>query len=191
MLKFLNCLTFALIFVAAAQAQGVISPNSFRLDTLRKAIESRQSNPPNREYLRRFPKTCWDFKRIFYGSNLDELSPAYEQHMALLQRLYSKYPQTVVSIWFGIATNCAWDADALSEVQDQLARYGSRQTKAFAETLNSIPRVKRQSIIRFLADVENHRAYPSYKIIQINLKKTGYRRLEKEFEQAKANRMAQ
>ena len=115
--------------------------------------------------------------------------PTHEKHLALLQSLSKKYPKEVISIWLGVATNCAWEANTLGYLQHQLAGFGAKDTKAFAAALLAKP-AEKQSIIRFLADVENHESYDDYKVIQKNLKQLGFEKLEKEFTTAKKERMS-
>jgi hypothetical protein len=126
---------------------------------------------------------------MFYGNDLDELYDTHSAHLALLQRLSAKYPKKVLSIWMGVATNGHWDADAIGILQDQLAEYGARHTKELAVALLSKPKNQRLSIIRFLADVENHYVYQEYQTIMKNLKTLGYGGLYRNFDAAKKERM--
>lgn len=173
----------------ASQVFAAVSPMSAKLEKLRQSVESAPTDSSVKEYLRAFPHACSTFKKTFYGKELDELYPTHEQHLALLKRLSAKYPKEAISIWLGVATNCAWEADALGILQHQLAGFGATDTKAFAAALLAKPTAQRLSIIRFLADVENHEAYDDYKVIQNNLKQLGLVKLEKEFAVAKKERM--
>jgi len=178
------------LVLMASHVLAAVSPMSARLEKLRQAVESVPIDSSQKEYLQVFPHTCSTFKKTFYGTDLDELYPTHEQHLALLQRLSAKYPKEVISIWLGVATNCAWKADALGYLQHQLAGFGATDTKAFAAALLAKSTDQRRSIIRFLADVENHEAYDEYKMIQKNTKQLGLVKLEKEFAAAKKERMS-
>jgi hypothetical protein len=168
----------------------IVSSKSEDLEKLRVAIESSPTDALSARYLQAFPRTCSAFRKTFYGTNLDELYPKYEEHLSLLRKLFARNRKEVISIWFGVAKDCAWEADALGMLQHQLAGYGASETQAFAAELLSFPPEERNSIIRFLADVENHDAYDEYKTIQANLKRAGSAVFEKEFAAAKKTRMA-
>lgn len=168
----------------------IVSSKSEDLENLRLAIESSPTDALTARYLQAFPRTCAAFYKTFYGTNLNELYSKYEEHLSLLNKLFAKNRKEVVSVWFGVAKECSWEADAVGMLQHQLAGYGASDTKAFAAELLSFPPGERSSIIRFLADVENHDAYDEYKTIQENLKRSGNTGLEKEFAAAKKTRMA-
>lgn len=185
-MRIIICIVVVLI---TSQVMAAVSPMSAKLEKLWQSIESNPSDSDKQQYLQTFPKTCSTFRKTFYGKNLDELYPTHEQHLALLQSLFGKNQNEVIAIWLGVATNCAWEADALGYLQHQLAGFGATDTKAFAAALLSKPVVERRSIIRFLADVENHDAYKDYKAIQKNLKQLGLGKLEGEFTAAKKERM--
>jgi hypothetical protein len=182
-------ISIALLFITS-QVLAAVSPMSAKLEKLRQSIESNPTVSAKKEYLQAFPHTCSTFRKTFYGADLDELYPTHEQHLALLQSLFKENPKKIISIWLGVATNCSWDADALGYLQHQLAGFGATDTKAFAAALLTKPAAEQKSIIRFIADVENHEAYEEYKVIQKNLKNLGFGKLEKEFAAAKKERMS-
>jgi len=176
-----------LMFFSASYA--AVSEQSARLESLRKAVENNKGPEAEKEYLNAFPTTFEKFKQMFYGNNLDELYDTHSDHLTLLQRLSAKYPEKVLSIWMGVATNGHWDADAIGILQHQLAEYGARNTKELATALLSKPKNQRLSIIRFMADVENHYVYQEYQTIMKNLKASGYSELYRDFDAAKKDRM--
>jgi hypothetical protein len=180
-------LTVLLLICSVAYA--AMSTDSSRLEKLRRAIETQPTKENEQRYLKNFPSTFNKFKMVFYGNNLDELYPVHEEHLQLLANLYQKYPEQVKSIWFGVATNGSWDADALGILQHQIATYCAENTKQFAKDIQSKQAKARRSIIKFLADVENHDAYEEYKTIMKNLQVSGFKELYKEFELAKKRRM--
>jgi hypothetical protein len=173
----------------SSSAYAAVSVDSSCLESLRISVESNPTQRNEQQYLNAFPSTFKKFKRTFYGKELDELYPTHEEHLELLERLYAKYPDKVKSIWFGVATDGSWDADAIGMLQDQLAKYGAEKTKEFAKDIQVMPLQKRKSIIRFLADVENHDAYSEYQTILKNLQSLGYSELYKDFILAKEQRM--
>ena len=94
--------------------------------------------------------------------NFDELVDKTEEHLTLLNSLSEKYPHEVLRIWFGVAINGRWDADAVGMVQHQLAQYAVDHTHECVLALAAMPNEEKANIIRFLADVENHYAYVEY-----------------------------
>lgn len=163
-----------------------VSDESSHLESLRKAIEPSPSSEIEQRYLDAFPATFVKFRSMF---DSDELYRTHIDHLELLEKLFEKYPEKVIAIWLGVATNGVWDADAIGILQDQLAKYGAKDTNGFAKALLGRSSQQRSSIIRFLADVENHHAYPEYQTIMVNLKALGYGGLYDLFASAKTERM--
>ena len=138
-----------------------------------------------------FPSNYARFSQTFYGkdlSTLDELYDEHTEHLSLLNALSVKYPDKVLNIWMGVATNGHWEADAVGILQDQLVQYAVTHTQEFITALLARPLKERLSIIRFLADVENHHSYPEYVSLMENLKRLGYEELYQQFAEAKQDR---
>jgi hypothetical protein len=91
----------------------------------------------------------------------------------------------------GLGKDAHYEADAPSHLQQVTAVYGSQHTKLFAELLKELPAQKQSQLISFLADVENHAAYPQYQDIIGRLKATGERDLAGRFEEARNKRNKQ
>ncbi|HSE01568.1 MAG TPA: hypothetical protein VLB72_12615 [Burkholderiales bacterium] len=181
-------LALALV-LGATSGEAAVSAQSARLEQMRKAVKASPSAESEKAYLAAFPSSYLAFRATFYGENLDELYPTHDEHLQLLQELQRKYPNEVLAIWFGVAAGAKWDADALGILQHQLAGWGAANTKALAVALNARTPSQRRSIVRFLADVENHSAYSDYDLILKNLKVLGFDELYKEFLTARASRM--
>lgn len=120
----------------------------------------------------------------------DELVDKTEEHLALLRALSEKYPKEVLNIWLSVAANGRWDADAVGMVQQQLSQYAVAHTQEFVSALGAISPRERAGVIRFLADVENHRTYIEYPRIMNNLDRLGYSELYRQFAEAKKERMS-
>jgi hypothetical protein len=184
---------FAFIaLIACSLLYATVSPDSAQLETLRLSIEKNHDPMMEQKYLDLFPSDHQHFRRMFYGKSLDDLDELYgktEEHLSLLQSLSEKYPDKVLHIWLGVAINGHWEADAVGMLQHQLAQYAANHTHEFASALIAIPPKKRISIIRFLADVENHHSYSEYASVTDNLKHLGYAELHQQFEKAKQDRM--
>jgi hypothetical protein len=170
-----------------------VSPDSAQLEALRLSIEKNPDPVSEQKYLALFPSNHQTFRRIFLGNdeNFDELTDKTEEHLSLIKTLSEKYPKEVLHIWLSVATNGRWDADAVGMFQHQLIEYAVAHTKEFASALVAIPPKERASIIRFLADVENHRAYVEYPALMENLSRLGYPELHHQFAEVKKKRMSQ
>jgi len=188
-MKYIFSIISILTLISASYA--AVSIESTKLENLRQAVENGQGTLAEKEYLNAFPATFEKFKKTFNGNedNLDELYSTHFEHLALLENLYKKYPEKVLSIWMGVATNGHWDADAIGILQHQLAEYGAANTRELAQALLSKPVNQRLSIIAFLADVENHDVYEEYRLIMKNLKVLRYNELYSLFDAAKKTRI--
>ena len=187
---YISIIIFALISVCWAN----LSSTSAQLEKLRLRAESTQNKSDELAYLRAFPKNYDAFKLTFYGKNLDALDELYDKHMEhlnLLDRLSKKYPNRVLSIWLSVAINGKWEADAIGILQHQLINYAAAHTKHFAESILKKSQNQQLSIIKFLADVENHYSYNSYQETQTNLENLGYKELSEQFRKAKQVREKQ
>jgi len=168
------------------------SKESAELERLRQIAEATPTLSNEMAYLNAFPSTFQKFKFTFYGeTGVGELYDKAGDHLTLLEKLSSKYPAKVLSIWLNVATYGEWDADAIGILQDQLANYAANNTKTFAEAILSKPLEQRLSIIKFLADVESHSVYEEYKKTAENLKVLGLKELSKQFLKAKEEREKQ
>ncbi len=188
-------INYALLILALlvyASANATVSPASEKLERLRQQVEKSHDPVVEKQYLDLFPSSYTRFSQTFYGKDLktlDELSDKTEEHLSLLNALSVKYPSKVLNIWMGVATNGHWEADAVGILQDQLVQYAVTHTQEFVSVLLAKPLKERLSIIRFLADVENHHSYPEYVSLMENLKRLGYEELYQQFAEAKQDRM--
>lgn len=177
-----------------ATGYATLSEQSARLESLRKAIELKPNDLKlESEYLNDFPSSYKSFTDVFYGQGdqFDELYSVYLQHMQLLDRLDKKFPKKVKAIWYGVAEGGPWDADALGELQQQLAQFGANNTREFAEDLANKPAKDRLKIIDFLnGGVENYDAYPEYATILKNFHSLGFSELYRQFKTAKEKRIS-
>lgn len=184
-------LIFILLILLYTSANAEMSKNSIELEKLRiNAIE----NPTKQNemaYLEFFPSTFEKFYFTFYGKDCcEELYYKTMEHLDLINTLSKKYPDKVLQIRLNVATNGHWDADAVGFWQHELARYAATETKLFAIALNKRAVEQRESIVRFLADVENHYSYSSYRIASEKFNDLGYESLHKLFEKEKKRRIS-
>ena len=180
---------FATAFFAPA-AFAATSSTSAEMEMLRVQIEASPTPEAELRYLTLFPKTFDEFTKTFMvlESPNEELEKTSWKHMELLQRLSVKHPRAVLDIWLSNSATAKYDADAVSQLQTQLAAYAATETRTFAAELNAKTNVQRRNIVTFLADVESFSAYPEYSTILSNLKKLGQPQLRRLFLEAKATR---
>lgn len=182
------------LLLTCSFAFATVSPDSAKLERLRLQVEKTHDSSSEEQYLKAFPSDYKNFVHVFYGKDLkalDELYDKYDEHLSLLQSLSEKHAVRVLSIWLGVATNGHWEADAVGMLQHQLAKYASSNTRVFADALLTKAPSDRSSIIRFMADVENHHSYHDYSAIIENLSSLGYTELSQQFAAAKQDRMKQ
>ena len=183
-----------MVFIALVACASV-PPTSAELEVLRIQIEATPTPEAEARYLALFPKTFAEFTKTFAhtftpeGLYYQELEKTSWQHLELLEQLAVKYPRAVLDIWLSVSANAHYDADAVSQLQHQLAEYAAKDTKTFATEIMTKSDAQRRNIITFLADVENHSAYEDYATILNNLEKLGQTKLRRLFLDAKAKRM--
>jgi hypothetical protein len=182
---------FLITLFLCSSLNAHISPESAKLEELRKLVEKNPTETNMCAYLNAFPSSFKKFKFIFYGRKnvFDELYYKHELHLDLLWKLSKNFPKKVLSIWFSIAKNGHWDADAIGILQKQLVRYGTEKTKIFAESLNKKNRNELFSIIRFIADKKDHCQYYEYIKLLEQLKKLKNVDLYNMFYEARKERM--
>jgi hypothetical protein len=85
----------------------------------------------------------------------------------------------------GIAVGGHWNADAVGDLQHQMAKLAASDTSTFAKQLLQESRAERASVIRFMADIENHAVFYEYGEIISNLRSLNMGWLADEFELAR------
>jgi hypothetical protein len=68
---------------------------------------------------------------------------------------------------------------------------GNKYTTIFVQKLNSLKPVEQSNLIKFLADVENHDAYPEYKQLIKAINDAGQKDLADQFTEAMHKREKQ
>ena len=177
-----------------------ISKRAIQLESLRINAVKNPNKKTEIAYLNAFPRTfkgfCFLFNNIDFESteiddpnDLSELTDKYVKHLNLLNKLSKKYPNNVLSIWLNVSINGKWDADAVSLLQDQIAKYVAKHTKHFVSELEKKSKSDQLSIIKFIADVAGHDIYYEYMEIIKNLKKLKKTKILKYFLEARKERM--
>jgi len=97
----------------------------------------------------------------------------------------------VGKLLLGLCKTAQWDADAPAYLQDATAAYAKEYTGTFVKILKRLKRKEQDHVVTFLADVENHDAYPEYQGIIDHLKGLGDNDLVAKFEKARKKRKQQ
>ena len=140
-------------------------------------------------YIRSFPHDWRTFLSVFQPDDLSQLYPKYDDYTTVLDSLRIKYPVEVGKLLIGLACKAKWEADATGDVQHILGRFAVCNTILFAKLLREQTKSEQNNVIKFLADVENHDAYPEYQSIIDNLNASKQYQLSKKFEIARKLRI--
>jgi hypothetical protein len=156
-----------------------------QLDAARAALR----NTPNdvrlqKRYLDALSDTYMSFMDLF--ENFDGFD-----YIDVLPSLAKNYDVQVGELLVRLGKDAHYEADSLGALQQATATYAGEHTKVFISLLEQLPTEKQAQLIRFLADVENHHAYPEYQTIVEHIR--GFRKydLARRFEIAREQRMKQ
>jgi hypothetical protein len=165
---------------------------SRKVTKLSAALAELRNSPNDRtaqmRYLDAFPKTYKEYLQFFdVGRSL------YDGHeyVDVISTLAANYELAVGNTLVSLSQDAEYDADAPAYLQHATSGYAGQHTKTFVSLLKRLPSAKEANLITFLADVENHRAYPQYQLIIDHLKALGETALASKFELARAERKKQ
>ncbi len=179
-----------LILLQWVHAQG--KPALADAPKLTVALANLRKNPDDptaqQRYLYSFPNTYARFLQLFEPGR--QLYDGFE-YISVLPSLAGKDEKGVGELLIRLSKDAHYEADAPSYLQDATAAYASQHTKMFVELVNELPIEKRAHLIVFLADVENHSAYPHYQETIDHLNDLGERCLAEEFRIAREQRQRQ
>ncbi len=165
-------------------------PLSPQAETLQRRLAALRAQPHDSsiqtQYLEAFPKDITSFIRLFASGA--ELYDGYDYIFAL-RDLAKDQTAVVGTLLIGLSKDAHYHADALSYLQDVTAEYAASHTAQFVKLLQAYSKREVSDLVRYLADVENHHAYPEYPVIIANLRRLGERDLARQFEVAKRERM--
>jgi hypothetical protein len=159
---------------------------------LMRALSQVQKTPDDRKvqerYLEAFPQTYPSFLELF-----DLNHPLYDGHeyVETLYSLAESHELDVGRLLVRLSKDAHYEADAPSYLQNSTVTFGSQHTKTFLALLKQLPVGKQANLITFLADVENHQAYPEYQLIIDHSKALDERSFVRKFEAARAKRSRQ
>jgi hypothetical protein len=161
-------------------------------EKLTQALTQLQKTPGDKEvqerYLEAFPHTYKSFLDLFEPD-----CPLYDgyDYVDALYSLVGGHELEVGKLLVQLSKDAQYDADAPSYLQHATANFGSQHAKTFLALLKQLPVGKQVNLITFLADVENHGAYPEYQLIIDRLKALGEQTFAHKFETARARRSKQ
>ncbi len=176
-----------LLILWSAPAWGTQNALAAHAGRLRQALAELRNSPddvPTQEhYIHLFPHTYKEFLQLF-----DVGQPLYDGHdyIEALCSLAKGHQHQVGELLVHLSKDAHYDADAPSYLQQATAEYGSRYTQHFVRLLKALPPSERDSLIGFLADIENHAQYPEYQKIIDNLNAGGETALAHQFEVARS-----
>ena len=165
---------------------------SDRARTLTSALTELQRQPDDPRlqlrYLDAFPHDYKSFLQLF---DLDhDLYDGYD-FISTLPSLANEHDAEVGTLLVGLSKDAHWEADAPSHLQQATVAYAGQRTATFVSLVEKLSSSERANLIKFLADVENHRSYKAYQQVIDNLRVLGQDKLAKEFEGARRKRMRQ
>lgn len=168
-------------------------PLSPEAQELKGLLSSLKNSPRDKtaqlRYLQKFPKDMASFRRLFDQPDFSELYREEADYVFALRDLAGDHPAAVGQILVGLGKDASAGPDALSDLQQVIAEYAINHTTVFAKLLKECSAKEAADLIRYLADVENHAAYPEYPQIIANLHKANEAKLAQQFEAAKSERM--
>ncbi len=176
-------------WVLAGEPAKPLSPQA---ETLQQRLAALQAQPHDRavqtQYLEAFPKDLASFTRLFDPPDFSELYDGHD-YIVALQEIAKDQPVVVGKLLIRLSKDAHKDADALTWLQVVTADYAATHTAQFVKLLRARSKAEIARLIRYLADVENHYAYPEYPVIIASLRKLGEGDLARQFEKAKRERM--
>ena len=184
---FLIFLLFCCLACPASAKEGTLSDTAQKIRA--KFIELR-SDPQNinlwEEYLRIFPRSKADFKRIFDPDNFSELYNGSHEYIFIFNGApevkRNEVFELVVSITKEGSPGCC---DAWSALHRVAVTYAIQDTRGFLSSLKSLKHSERQNVIKFIADKENHRAFGDYQVVIDKLRSLDEQEIASEFENAR------
>ena|ERR1700744_298559 len=183
-MKILFVFLFALTFNVVRSQQ--LSEASERVKIAFNKLKSDSSSVKNKmAYLNIFPKNKKQFMDIFQPENFGQLYPESNKYIEMFIGLAKHFPDKVIDKSVDIGADLKWEADATGQMQNSIVDLGNEHIDVFSKKLNSLPKVKRDQLITFLADAENHKAYHTYEQLIKSLQKVNENNLAIQFIRAR------
>jgi hypothetical protein len=143
-------------------------------------------------YLKIFPNTNKEFKKIFDPDDFSELYHNSDQYIFILERAPQNLKREIIKLIFNITkTGAPGCCDAWSALHMATESCALNDINLFMTALKALKQQERQNIIKFMADKEAIRSSEPYQNIINILKSKHENELAKEFEVARKKRIAQ
>ena len=164
--------------------------------TIKSDYENLLKNPDNKDlqkrYINDFPNSADDFKRIFHSPTFDQLYMDSHMYIFKLNELSKNYSDLVGEKLIGLCIGLKkWDADAIGHIQHTTIGYANANYSDFVRLIKKISLEDLNTLVTFLADVENHSAYGYYQDFMDKLKLNNETELFDLFKKAKEKRINQ
>ncbi len=114
-------------------------------------------------YIEVFPDDTTQFLRVFASADFGQLYQDSYNYIEDFFKLGKYHTVLVINKSIDIGKNLRWEADAVGYLQHGIVALGNKYTSLFILKINSLSPDEQSNLITFLADVENHDAYPEYK----------------------------
>jgi hypothetical protein len=160
------------------------------------AYDNLIKNPDNKEIQKRyiidFPDNAEVFKQVFHSSTFDQLYEDSHLYIFKLAELSKNFPDFVgdklIRLCIGLKK---WDADAIGHIQHVTMGYANSNYYDFIGLIKKLNKQDLNTLVTFLADVENHSAYGDYQKFMDKLKSNNEAGLFDLFENAKETKNSQ
>jgi hypothetical protein len=151
-------------------------------------IENPASNQAQLGYIRAFPADKAIFMTVFQPKHFGQLYHNSHEYITAFLNLAKYHPQLIIDKSVSIGKDLIWEADATGDIQNGIMTLSVTYPDLFIKKLKTLTRVQQKNLITFLADVENHPAYPHYQQLIDILNKKRETRLATRFIDARTVR---
>lgn len=140
------------------------------------------------DYIRVFPSDTKTFLSVFHTENFDQLYNDSDKYIDAFEKCGITFPGVVMEKCIAIGKNLAWDADAVGKLQQISVELAVLYPSVFVAEFKKLDYENQTNLITFYADVENHKAYPVYQELIIQLKNIDQGGIIKKLESARSTR---
>lgn len=133
------------------------------------------------DYIKVFPGNSTEFIKTFESEDFSQLYNNSYQYVDAFVNLTKYYSSEIIYKSINIGKNLVWEADATGQIQHEIVGMGNSYTAIFIKAIKSLTPKDQSSLITFLADVENHQAYPEYKRLYKSIAHAGEKDLANHF----------
>ncbi|RXQ91025.1 hypothetical protein EO244_13050 [Ancylomarina salipaludis] len=164
--------------------------------TIKTSYDNLLKNLDNKEFQKRyivdFPDNIEIFKKVFQSPTFDQLYMDSHLYIFKLAELSKNFSDLVgdklIRLCIGLKK---WDADAIGHIQHVTMGYANSNYSDFIGLIKKLNNQDLNTLVTFLADVENHSAYGDYQGFMNKLKTNMETELFDSFKKAKELRISQ